>query len=97
GGVFREALVFAQAAQHHTDARRPSGARLCTANAGPARRSLGIDRSSGCKGRVAIGVPDDYASSLLPSVLRKFSASYPKVEIQVIGMPSNALAPLIKE
>jgi DNA-binding transcriptional LysR family regulator len=49
------------------------------------------------KGRVTIGVPDDYASSLLPSVLRKFSASYPKVEIQVIGMPSNALAPLIKE
>jgi DNA-binding transcriptional LysR family regulator len=49
------------------------------------------------KGRVVIGVPDDYASSLLPSVLRKFSATYPKVEIQVIGMPSNALAPLIKE
>ncbi|MGX6998795.1 LysR substrate-binding domain-containing protein [Caballeronia sp. KNU42] len=49
------------------------------------------------RGRVAIGVPDDYASSLLPSVLRKFSATYPKVEIQVIGMPSNALAPLIKE
>ena len=49
------------------------------------------------KGRVSIGVPDDYASSLLPSVLRKFSATYPKVEIQVIGMPSNALAPLIKE
>src|ERR1700686_2033845 len=50
GGVFREALVFAQAAQHHTDATRPSAARLCTANAGPARRSLGIDRSSGCEG-----------------------------------------------
>src|ERR1700742_5130902 len=49
------------------------------------------------KGRVSIGVPDDYASSLLPSVLRNFSATYPKVEIQVIGMPSNALAPLIKE
>jgi DNA-binding transcriptional LysR family regulator len=49
------------------------------------------------KGRVAIGVPDDYASSLLPSVLRKFSASYPKVEIQVIGMPSNALAPLVRD
>ncbi|WP_144154209.1 LysR substrate-binding domain-containing protein [Paraburkholderia sp. BCC1885] len=49
------------------------------------------------KGRVAIGVPDDYASSLLPSVLRKFSASYPKVEIQVIGLPSHALAPLVKD
>jgi DNA-binding transcriptional LysR family regulator len=49
------------------------------------------------KGRVSIGVPDDYASSLLPSVLRNFSATYPKVEIQVVGLPSNALAPLLKE
>ncbi|QCP49070.1 LysR family transcriptional regulator [Trinickia violacea] len=48
-------------------------------------------------GKVVIGVPDDYASSLLPSVLKKFSATYPKVEIQVIGLPSSALAPLIKE
>lgn len=49
------------------------------------------------KGRVVIGVPDDYASSLLPPVLRKFSATYPKVEIQVIGLPSHALAPLVSE
>ena len=49
------------------------------------------------KGRVSIGVPDDYASSLLPSVLRKFSATYPKVEIQVMGLPSHALAPLVRE
>ncbi len=49
------------------------------------------------KGRVVIGVPDDYASSLLPGVLRKFSATYPKVEIQVVGLPSHALVPLVKE
>ncbi|WP_414442016.1 LysR substrate-binding domain-containing protein [Burkholderia sp. 22PA0099] len=49
------------------------------------------------KGRVTIGVPDDYASSLLPPVLRKFSARYPKVEIQVVGLPSRALAPLLKD
>jgi DNA-binding transcriptional LysR family regulator len=49
------------------------------------------------KGRVSIGVPDDYAASLLPAVLRKFSATYPKVEIQVIGLPSVALAPLVKD
>jgi DNA-binding transcriptional LysR family regulator len=49
------------------------------------------------KGRVVIGVPDDYASSLLPSVLRKFSATYPKVEIQVVGLPSHALVPLVKD
>jgi len=49
------------------------------------------------KGRVVIGVPDDYASSLLPPVLRKFSATYPKVEMQVIGLPSHALASLVNE
>jgi len=49
------------------------------------------------KGRVSIGVPDDYASSLLPAVLRKFSATYPKVEIQVMGLPSHALAPLVRD
>ncbi|MCA1855514.1 LysR family transcriptional regulator [Massilia oculi] len=48
-------------------------------------------------GRVVIGVPDDYASSLLPPILKKFSATYPKVEIQVVGLPSVALAPLVKD
>jgi DNA-binding transcriptional LysR family regulator len=48
-------------------------------------------------GRVVIGVPDDYASSLLPSILKKFSATYPKVQIQVVGLPSVALAPLVKD
>ena len=49
------------------------------------------------KGRVTIGVPDDYASSLLPSVLRQFAVAHPRVEIRVIGMPSSALAPLLKD
>ncbi|WP_427306437.1 LysR substrate-binding domain-containing protein [Cupriavidus sp. H39] len=48
-------------------------------------------------GRVVLGMPDDYASSLLPAILKKFSATYPKVEIQVIGLPSVALAPLVKD
>ncbi|WP_198021394.1 LysR substrate-binding domain-containing protein [Burkholderia sp. WSM2232] len=48
-------------------------------------------------GRVSIGVPDDYASSLLPPILKKFSASYPKVEIRVVGLPSVALAPMVKD
>ncbi|CAJ0691852.1 HTH-type transcriptional regulator HdfR [Ralstonia wenshanensis] len=48
-------------------------------------------------GRVVIGVPDDYASSLFPPILKKFSATYPKVEIQVIGLPSVALAPMLRD
>ncbi len=49
------------------------------------------------RGRVTIGVPDDYASSLLPPVLGKFAVAHPRVEISVIGMPSSALAPLLKD
>jgi DNA-binding transcriptional LysR family regulator len=49
------------------------------------------------RGRVTIGVPDDYASSLLPTVLGKFAVAHPRVEIRVIGMPSSALAPLLKD
>jgi DNA-binding transcriptional LysR family regulator len=49
------------------------------------------------KGRITIGVPDDYAQSLLPPVLGKFAVAHPRVEIRVIGMPSNALAPLLKD
>ena len=48
-------------------------------------------------GRVSIGVPDDYASSLLPPVLRKFSATYPRVEIQVVGRPSPHIAKMVKD
>ncbi|HEX4916844.1 MAG TPA: LysR substrate-binding domain-containing protein [Limnobacter sp.] len=48
-------------------------------------------------GRVSIGVPDDYASSLLPPVLRKFSATYPRVEIQVVGRPSHEIARMVKD
>jgi DNA-binding transcriptional LysR family regulator len=48
-------------------------------------------------GRVSIGVPDDYASSLLPPILKKFSVTYPKVEIQVVGLPSVALAPMVRD
>ncbi|MFS8977094.1 LysR substrate-binding domain-containing protein [Cupriavidus necator] len=48
-------------------------------------------------GRVVLGMPDDFASSLLPAILKKFSATYPKVEIQVIGLPSVALAAMVKD
>jgi DNA-binding transcriptional LysR family regulator len=51
----------------------------------------------GSQGRVRIGMPDDYASSLLPPVLRTFSATYPRVEIQVVGRPSHELALQIKD
>jgi DNA-binding transcriptional LysR family regulator len=49
------------------------------------------------KGRVTIGVPDDYASSLLSPVLKRFALAHPHVELRVVGMPSSELAPLLKD
>ncbi|VVE30190.1 LysR substrate-binding domain-containing protein [Pandoraea anhela] len=48
-------------------------------------------------GRVTIGIPDDYASTLLPRVLRKFAVAHPRVEIRVLGLPSSALVPLLND
>lgn len=48
-------------------------------------------------GHVVLGAPDDYISSLLPPVLRRFSAMYPAVDISVICAQSTALAPMLED
>lgn len=48
-------------------------------------------------GHVILGGPDDYISSLLPPVLRRFSAMYPAVDITVICAQSTALAPMLED
>ena len=35
-------------------------------------------------GRVVLGAPDDYVSSLLSPVLRRFATLYPRVEIEIV-------------
>jgi DNA-binding transcriptional LysR family regulator len=49
------------------------------------------------EGQVTIGVPDDYVSSLLPQVLGKFALMHPRVDVRVIGLPSVALVPMVKD
>ncbi|WP_321957801.1 LysR substrate-binding domain-containing protein [Paraburkholderia bannensis] len=49
------------------------------------------------KGRITIGIPDDYISSLLPQVLGKFAATHPRVDIRVMGLPSSAIVPMLKD
>lgn len=49
------------------------------------------------EGQVTIGVPDDYVSSLLPQVLGKFALMHPRVHVHVIGLPSVALVPMVKD
>jgi DNA-binding transcriptional LysR family regulator len=49
------------------------------------------------QGQVLLGAPDDYVSSLLPDVLRKFSSIYPRVTIELTCAPSTALAPMLTD
>ncbi|MEM5435595.1 LysR family transcriptional regulator [Paraburkholderia diazotrophica] len=48
-------------------------------------------------GRVVLGAPDDYVSSLLSPVLRRFSNLYPHVEIEIVCAQSTALAPMLAD
>jgi len=47
------------------------------------------------KGAVTLGVPDDYAT-LIPRVLRPFSATHPMVEITVVCEPSIVLVECLR-
>jgi DNA-binding transcriptional LysR family regulator len=49
------------------------------------------------QGQISIGAPDDYIASLLPDVLRKFSAVYPRVTLELICAPSTVLAPMLAD
>ncbi len=49
------------------------------------------------KGRVVIGVPDDYASSLLPLCCASSRQPTRRSRCRSIGLPSHALAPLVRE
>lgn len=46
-------------------------------------------------GSVTLGAPDDYIAAILPPVLRRFSAVFPKVELDVICAQTTALIPKV--
>lgn len=48
-------------------------------------------------GSVVIGAPDDYISHMLPPVLRRFGALFPRVEINVVCAQSTNLVPQIEK
>ncbi|MDR3669981.1 MAG: LysR substrate-binding domain-containing protein [Holophaga sp.] len=49
------------------------------------------------RGRVRLGVPDDYASSLLPPVLSRFAREHPRVTVELACEPSRRLVPAIEQ
>lgn len=48
-------------------------------------------------GSVTIGAPDDFISTLLPPVLKRFGALFPRVEINVVCAQSTSLIPRIEK
>ncbi|WP_246520019.1 LysR substrate-binding domain-containing protein [Ancylobacter lacus] len=48
-------------------------------------------------GCVRLGVPDDYAASLLPPALARFAAEHPRVTLEVMCEPSGHLNPAMAE
>src|SRR3546814_10277260 len=49
------------------------------------------------EGNVILGVPEDYASALLQPVLRRFSAMYPSISVEIVCAASTVLAPLLAD
>jgi DNA-binding transcriptional LysR family regulator len=47
-------------------------------------------------GSISIGAPEDYVANILPPVLRRFSLSFPKVEIKVVCAQSTVLVPQVR-
>ena len=48
-------------------------------------------------GSVRLGVPDDYAASLLPRVLTRFANEYPQVLVELVCEPSEQLSLAIRD
>ncbi len=48
------------------------------------------------EGTVRLGSPDDYAMRYLPAVLRRFSASHPAVDVDVVCAPSSEIVERLK-
>ncbi len=49
------------------------------------------------KGRVVLGAPDDYISSLLTPVLERFSKMFQQVEIELVCLQSTLLGPMLRK
>ncbi|SNY92072.1 DNA-binding transcriptional regulator, LysR family [Cohaesibacter sp. ES.047] len=69
-----------------------------------ARRMLSLNAetfaafsSDGMSGKVRLGLPDDYAPRLLPTVLASFATTHPNIEIEVVCEQSSCIYRRIKD
>lgn len=52
-------------------------------------------RCADTRGVVRLGTPDDYATKFLPTILSRFAASHPHVQVDVVCQPSRDLVRLL--
>ena len=77
----------------------PDGERLVE----HARRLLQVEAAAladmtatGLKGRVSLGIPDDYAELFLPDIVGRFTLRHPQVELTVLCHPSVDVAARVR-
>ena len=60
-------------------------------------QALAALRTQEVVGRVVLGAPDDYLSSLLPPVLERFAQLFANVEIELVCLQSLLLKPMLQK
>ncbi|MEM9629914.1 MAG: LysR family transcriptional regulator [Pseudomonadota bacterium] len=49
----------------------------------------------GLQGSVSLGCPEDYLNAFIPSILSRFAAEHPAVEIEIACAPTSELKPML--
>lgn len=55
------------------------------------QEALSVLSNPEMQGNVSLGIPEDYASSMLPKVLADFAATHPRVCVHMVSAPSDQL------
>jgi DNA-binding transcriptional LysR family regulator len=57
--------------------------------------ALSALKQTQCKGKITIGIPDDFIETVLPVFLKKLSQEYPFVEVNVVCLGSDILRKML--
>lgn len=60
------------------------------------RSAIIMAKEQDLTGKISLGIPDDYAVSFFPAILRAIHEAYPKIEISFVCEPSSTLIPRIE-
>jgi len=61
------------------------------------RSAIVMAKEQDLTGKISLGIPDDYAVSFFPAILRAINEAYPQIEISFVCEPSSTLVPRIEK